>query len=261
MNTTRKPLIVANWKMHNTVHESSLFVHRLSEKVLVQRSVDVVLCPTMLALQSVSLQINHRQFKLGAQNCYWRDEGAFTGEVSASQLRGVASYVIVGHSERRNIFGDRERDIRAKIQAVIRNQMIPILCIGETAQQRVDHETKTVVQEQVLSGLANLTSEEIERVVIAYEPIWAIGNGNTATPQEVEKATEIIHEQVEALYGKKTAEAVRVLYGGSVTDKNADIYLSIPRIDGLLVGSASLSAPIFANIVSMAHNKRKDNVE
>lgn len=261
MNTTRKPLIIANWKMYNTVHESSLLVHRLSEKVPVQRTVEVVLCPSMLAVQSVSLQINHRQFKLGAQNCYWRDEGAFTGEVSASQLRGVVNYVIVGHSERRNIFGDRERDIRAKVQAVVRNQMTPILCVGETAQERVDHETKQVINEQIISGLANLTSEEIEKVVIAYEPVCAIGNGDNAKPSEVEPVVEIIHSQIKALYGKKAAESVRILYGGSVNDKNAELYLSVERIDGLLVGSASLSSPVFANIVTLAHNKHKGIIE
>lgn len=261
MNTTRKPLIIANWKMYNTVHESSLLVHRLSEKVPVQRTVEVVLCPSMLALQSISLQINHRQFKLGAQNCYWRDEGAFTGEVSASQLRGVVNYVIVGHSERRNIFGDRERDIRAKVQAVVRNQMIPVLCVGETAQQRVDHETKHVIHEQIISGLANLTSEEVAKVVIAYEPVWAIGNGDSAKPTEVEPVVELIHSQIKALYGKKAAESVRILYGGSVNDKNAELYLSVERIDGLLVGSASLSSPVFANIVTLAHNKHKGIIE
>lgn len=251
----RKKLIVANWKMHNTVHQASLLVHHLAEKIDIHRDVEVVLCPTMLALQSVSLQVNRRQFKLGAQNCHWRDEGAFTGEVAAAHLRGVVEYVLVGHSERRHVFMESERDIRAKVQAVIRNQMKPILCIGETAQERVDGETKHVIHDQLLSGLANLTSEEITEVTIAYEPVWAIGTGENAQPRDVEKVAELIRKQIAALYGDEAAEAVRVLYGGSVNENDVSHYLDAKDIDGVLVGGASLSSVRFAKIVEMAHTK------
>lgn len=257
--TTRKSLIVGNWKMHHNVHRASLLLHSLSKQVEVHHDVEVVLCPTLLTLQSLSLQVNHRQFKLGAQNCYWRDEGAYTGEVSASQLHGLVDYIIIGHSERRHIFGETEKDIRAKVQAVIRNGMKPILCVGETAQQRVDDETKHVIHDQLASGLANVTSEEIDHIVVAYEPVWAIGTGNNATTHDVEKVAEIIHAQVAALYGDKAAGGLRILYGGSTNDQNAADYLSIERIDGLLVGGASLTAHSFAKIVDVAHNKRKDN--
>lgn len=253
----RKSLIVGNWKMHHNVHHASLLLHKLEKHVNAHADVETVLCPTILGLQSLSLQVNRRKFKLGAQNCYWRDEGAYTGEVSATQLHGVADYVIVGHSERRHVFGEQERDIRHKVQAVIRNNMIPILCVGETASQRVDNETKHVIHDQVVSGLANVTSEEVSSIVIAYEPVWAIGTGESATANDVAKVAKVIHEQIAALYGESAADDVRILYGGSVSDENAEIYLSIDRIDGLLVGGASLNAHSFAKIVDLAHNKHK----
>ena len=255
--TKRKSLIVGNWKMHHNVHHASLLLHKLEKTVEVHNDVETVLCPTVLGLQALSLQINHRQFKLGAQNCYWRDEGAYTGEVSATQLHGLVDYVIVGHSERRHVFGENEKDIRHKVQAVIRNNMKPILCVGETSVERADNETKHVIHDQVVSGLANITSEEVSNLVIAYEPVWAIGTGNNATAHDVEVVADIIHKQISALYGEEAADAVRILYGGSVSDENAENYLSIPRIDGLLVGGASLNAHSFAKIVDLAHNKHK----
>ncbi len=245
--------------MHMNVHEASVLVHKLAGLVEVHRDVEVVLCPTFLTLQPLSLQINRRQFKLGAQNCYWRDEGAYTGEVSATQLHGLVDYVIVGHSERRHVFGELERDIRAKVQAVIRNKMQPILCVGETAQQRVDDETKHVIHDQLTSGLANVTSDEIADAIIAYEPVWAIGTGKNASVEDVTKVADLIHSHVATLYGEKAADNLHILYGGSSNDENADQYLSIERIDGLLVGGASLNAHSFAKMVAVAHNKRKHN--
>lgn len=254
----RKKLIIGNWKMHKNVHEASLLLHKLEQAVPVYRDVEVVLAPTMLALQSLSLQINRRQFKLAAQNCYWRDEGAYTGEVSAAQLHGVADYVVIGHSERRHIFGESERDIRSKVQAAVRNRLHPVLCVGETATERADNETKHVIHDQIVSGLANITSEEIGFVAIAYEPVWAIGTGQNAEPADVDKVARLIHKQVASLYGEEAAAALRILYGGSVNDQNAGHYLSSERIDGLLVGGASLSPKVFAKIVEQAHNKHND---
>lgn len=259
--TKRKSLIVGNWKMHHNVHHASLLLHKLEKEVATHTTVETVLCPTVLGLQSLSLQVNHRKFKLGAQNCYWRDEGAYTGEVSASQLHGLVDYVIVGHSERRHVFGELEKDIRHKVQAVVRNNMKPILCVGETASQRVDNETTHVIHDQIVSGLANLTSEDVEHLVVAYEPVWAIGTGKNATTQDVEKVAQMIHHQIEALYGASSAAKVRILYGGSVSDENADQYLGIDRIDGLLVGGASLNAHSFAKIVDLAHTNHKTNTK
>jgi len=253
----RKKLIVGNWKMYNNTHKASLLLHALSEKVKTPRGVDVVLCPNLLALQSLSLQINHRQFHLGAQNCYWRDEGAFTGEVAAEMLRGVVDYVIVGHSERRHVFHETERDIRQKVQAVLRNKMKPILCVGETASERADGETIEMVRDQLTSGLANVTSEEMSEIAIAYEPVWAIGTGKVPTPDDVTVVEKAIRKQISALYGKKAAEDVRFLYGGSVDASNAGGFLSAGGIDGLLIGGASLKPDVFAAIVKEAGVQNK----
>ncbi len=250
-----KTLIVGNWKMNLNVHEASLYLHQLSHLVTAHRDVEVVLAPTLLALQSLSLQVNHRQFKLAAQNFYWRDSGAFTGEVSATQLKGVVQYALVGHSERRHIFHESDKDTRSKVQAAIRNDIVPILCVGETATERADNETADVIHDQLLGGLANITSEEFTNIVIAYEPVWAIGTGQNAGPTDVTAAVAAIRSQIKHLYGAAAAEAVRVLYGGSVTADSAADYLTLLGIDGLLVGGASLDAHGFSEIIKKAHHK------
>jgi triosephosphate isomerase len=254
MAVENKKLIVGNWKMNLDMHEASLYLHKLSKIVKTHRSVDVVLAPTMFTLQSLSIQVNYRQFKLAAQNIYWRDHGAFTGEVSARQLRGIIQYAIIGHSERRHIFHESDKDTRNKVQAAIRNGISPILCIGETAAERANHETNDVLHDQLVGGLANVTSEELPQIAIAYEPVWAIGTGNNATPQDVVAVEKAIRSQIRHLYGKTAAESVRVLYGGSVTKDNAASYLALPGIDGLLIGGASLDAEVFSDIIEKAHN-------
>lgn len=251
--TRDKKLIVGNWKMNLNTHEASLYLHTLASMVAVRRDVEVVLAPTLLAVQSLSLQIDRRQFKLAVQNLYWRDQGAFTGEVSATQLRGVVDYAIVGHSERRHIFHETDKDTRSKVQAAIRNDIKPILCIGETSAERADGETHDVLHDQLVGGLANVTSEELGRVTIAYEPVWAIGTGNNAVPSDVRKAVVAIRSQVKHLYGVEASTAIRVLYGGSVTADSAADYLAINGIDGLLIGGASLDAHAFSEIIKKAH--------
>jgi len=248
-----KKLIVANWKLNLTVGESSLYVHELSKLVKNHRDVEVVLAPTSLALQTLSLQVNHRQFKLAAQNFYWRDHGPYTGEISAAQLRGIAQYGLVGHSERRHVFHDSDKDIRAKVQAAIRNHIKPILCIGETASERALGETSDTLHDQLIGGLANVTSEELEHIVIAYEPVWAIGTGQNAHPHDVSQAVRSIRNQIKHLYGSRQADAIQVLYGGSVTADSAADYLALPDVDGLLVGGASLDAHAFSEIIKKAH--------
>lgn len=252
MSSTKK-LIVGNWKMNLTIHEASVFVHNLARDIDVHRDVEVVLAPTLLALQPISLQIDRRQFKLAVQNFYWRDHGAFTGEVSANQLRGLVEYAIVGHSERRHIFHEHDKDIRSKVQAAIRNGIRPILCIGETAHQRAAGETTDVLHDQLLGGLANVTSEEFTQIAIAYEPVWAIGTGNNATPDDVKNAVRSIRRQISHLYGDKAASVLRILYGGSVTSSSAPSYLATDGVDGLLVGGASLNRHEFAAITAAAH--------
>lgn len=249
----RKKLIVGNWKMNLNVHEASLFVHKLGQKIQRHQDVEVALAPTMLALQPLSLQIHRYHFKLVSQNFYWRDHGAFTGEVSAAQLRGLVDYGIIGHSERRHIFHEHDKDTRAKVQAAFRNQITPILCIGETAHERSEGETNDVLHDQLVGGLANTTSAEIEKMVIAYEPVWAIGTGKNALPHDVIQAVKMIRRQIGHLYGKEAAESVRILYGGSVTAESAADYLALEGVDGLLVGGASLNDQTFAAIIEKAH--------
>lgn len=252
--SARKKLVVGNWKMNLSIHDASVFVHHLAKEIPVHRDIEVVLAPTLLALQPISLQIDRRQFKLAAQNFYWRDNGPFTGEVSAAQLRGLVDYALVGHSERRHTFHEHDKDIRSKVQAALRSNIKPILCVGETAHERSSGETNDVIHDQLLGGLANVTSEEFEQVVIAYEPVWAIGTGDNALPDDVKAAVRVIRRQIEHLYGKSAAEAVRVLYGGSVTMHSAKTYMKIEGVDGLLIGGASLNRHEFAEIVESVHD-------
>lgn len=252
-----KKLIIGNWKMNLGVHEASLYLHKLAKEVKIHRTVDVVIAPTILALQTLSLQINHRQIKLAAQNFYWRDHGAFTGEVSATQLRGIVSYGLVGHSERRHVFHETDKDTRAKVQSAIRNGIRPVLCVGETIGERTAGETKDIIHDQLLGGLANVTSDELAQVIIAYEPVWAIGTGNNALPTDVREAVVSIRSQLKHLYGAKVAHEVQVLYGGSVTADSASDYLAIDGVDGLLVGGASLDVHSFTTIIEKAHQSAK----
>lgn len=250
---SKNTLIVGNWKMNLNMHEASLYLHQLAGLVKVHRDVEVVLAPTIFTLQSLSLQINRRQFKLAAQNLYWRDHGAFTGEVSATQLRGIIDYAIIGHSERRHVFGETDKDVRSKVQAAIRNGIRPILCVGETTAERTYGETNDVLHDQLIGGLANVTSEELKEVIIAYEPVWAIGTGNNALPTDVTAAIKAIRNQIKHLYGKQAAEDITVLYGGSVTASSAADYLALPEVNGLLIGGASLDAHAFTDIIKKAH--------
>ena len=238
--------------MNLTVNEASLFVHRLDDLVGKRRGVEIVLAPTMLAVQPLHLQVQHHHFNLAAQNFYWRDHGAYTGEVSASQLRGLVQYGLVGHGERRHVFGERSKDIRSKVQAAVRNGITPVLCIGETASERADGETADVIHDQLIGGLANITSVEVEHIVVAYEPVWAIGTGKFAAPRDVSRAVKLIRKQIKQLFGALAAKHVRVLYGGSVDVDNASAYLQIDGVDGLLIGDTSLDVRAFAEIIKKA---------
>lgn len=249
-----KKLIIGNWKMNLNTHEASLYLHKLAGMVAVHRDVEVILAPTLLAIQSLSLQIDRRQFKLAVQNLYWRDHGAYTGEVSATQLRGIADYALIGHSERRHVFNESDKDTRNKVQAAIRNHIRPVLCIGETASERAAGETHDVLHDQLVGGLANVTSDELEDVIIAYEPVWAIGTGDNALPSDVASAVTAIRSQIKHLYGAEAAAKIKVLYGGSVKADSAADYLAIDGVNGLLVGGASLDAHAFVEIIKKAHS-------
>lgn len=250
----RKILIAGNWKMNLTVGEASLLVHRLNERIKIHRDIEVVLSPSYLCLQPISLQIDRRKFRLAAQNAYHKDSGAYTGEVSFSMLRGLVHYCIIGHSERRIYFNETLEIVAEKMAASVRNGIVPILCIGENKREREAGETKQVLHDQLTSALKGLISAEIADIVIAYEPVWAISTfgGELAKPHDIEVAIKFIRMQIKELYGAKAAEAVRVLYGGSVDEQLAYGYLEIPGCDGALVGGASLHYYKFSGIVSAA---------
>lgn len=258
-----KTLIIGNWKMNLTVHEASLYLHKLDRAAKTHRNVEVVIAPTLLCLQTLSLQVDHKKFKLGAQNFYWRDEGPYTGEVSAHQLRGLVKYAIVGHSERRHVFHEHDKDTRAKMQAAIRNHIVPVLCVGETAHERAASETTAVIHDQIVGGLANLTAEDAAKIVIAYEPVWALstghdfGNHPTPTPEDASKVAREIRAQIGRLFGKKVGEGVPVLYGGSVNSRNAAGFLASKDVDGLLIGGASLIVDEFSEIIEQAYERKK----
>lgn len=250
-----KMLIVGNWKMHLDTSEASLLVHRLEERIKVHRGLEIVLAPSMLTLQPLSLQINRRKFRLAAQNAYFKDEGAYTGEVSFTMLRDLVHYAIVGHSERRIYFNETLDIVRDKVAAAIRNEISPIICVGENHEERRAGEARQVLHDQVVSALSNVTSDDIDKVVIAYEPVWSIStfNGILAKPDEVKKDMDFIRYQVRELYGPKAANAIRVLYGGSVDEQIVRSYLEIDGCDGVLVGAASVNYHKFVGIVDVAH--------
>jgi triosephosphate isomerase len=258
----RKTLIAGNWKMHLNSHDASLLVHRLNDRVKIHHDIEIVLAPSLLSLQPLSLQIDRRKFRLAAQNAYHKDLGPFTGEVSFTMLHDLVHYVIIGHSERRIYFNESLDTIRDKVSAAVRNKITPLLCIGETSQERKAGETKQVLHDQLTTALADLTSEGVANMVIAYEPVWAIStfDGVLAKPHEVESALKLIRAEIAELYGEKVAESVRILYGGSVDEQLAPGYLSVPGCDGALVGSASLNYHKFSAIIDAAyrlHHKQK----
>lgn len=251
----KKTLIIGNWKMHLNASQASLLVSRLAKAIKNHRSVDVVLAPSMLTLQPISVQIDRRQFKLASQNAYFRDEGAFTGEISFAMLADMVEYAIIGHSERRIYFNESLDMVKDKVAGCVRNNITPVLCVGETSQERRAGETKQVIHDQVTTALSNLTEDEVAGMVIAYEPIWAISTfeGALAKPSEVASELDFIRHQVKELYGEKTADHLRVIYGGSVDDHTVRGYLDIPGCEGVLVGGASLNYHKFAGIAESAY--------
>lgn len=250
-----KTFIVGNWKLNFNVGEASIYLHKLQKKLPNYRDIEVVVAPSTIALQPLSLQIDRHKMKLAAQNAFYRDYGAYTGETAFSQLRGVVDYCIIGHSERRYIFGENDKEITKKVEAAIRNKITPILCIGETESERAFNETADVIRDQLLGGLRDVSEEDIDKVLIAYEPVWAISSGKNAKmamPDEIHEVVKLIRETLTEIYGKEVAEKVSVLFGGSVNPSNAGGYLTVPGINGLLIGGASLILSEFADILETA---------
>lgn len=247
----RKKIIFGNWKMHFSVKQALSFASKLAEKDIPE-GVTVGFAPHTLALSEISKALKESPLVLTAQNAYYKDEGGFTGEISMPMLRGIAKYVLVGHSERRHILRESNDFIREKNAAAFRSGITPIFCVGETLMERQHYHTNQVLNDQLTLGLADLTAEEVSKIVIAYEPVWAIGTGEFASPEDVEKAVGKIRSEVSSLYGRVVGEKVRVLYGGSVTKDNATAYLKVDGVDGLLIGGASLSVMTFWPIVEQA---------
>lgn len=247
--------------MYLNASQASLLLHRLQERIPIHRDIEIVLAPSMLVLQPLSIQVDRRKFRLASQNAYHHDEGAFTGEVSFTMLRDLIHYGIVGHSERRHIFNESLETVRDKIAAAVRNEITPILCVGETKHEREEGETKQVLHDQLMTALSNLTAAEVRDMVIAYEPVWAIGTGDVAKPHQVEGAVKYIRDYVNDVFGQSAAKEVRVLYGGSVVPDVIHGFLNTPGVDGFLVGGASLNYQEFSNIVDAAYRWQRDNPE
>ena len=248
----RTPIIAGNWKMHKTYDGAVDLVEALMDELDNVEGAEVVLCPPFPWLLAVAEYLEETPILLGAQDCYWADEGAFTGEVSALMLKDLAQYCIVGHSERRALFGETDEWVNKKIHALLGHGIRPICCVGERLEEREAGETDTFVAGQVRAALAGVSTEDALNIVVAYEPIWAIGTGRAATAEEANRVCGLIRHAIEELYGAPTAEGVRIQYGGSVSGRNAAELMAQPEIDGALVGGASLRADEFATIVHAA---------
>lgn len=254
-----KTYVMGNWKLNFTVGEASIYLHKLQKKIPNYRDLEVVVAPSTIALQPLSLQIDRHKMKLAAQNAFYRDMGAFTGETSFNQLRGVADYCIIGHSERRHIFGEDDKMIGKKVAAALRNRITPILCIGETESERAFGETADVISDQLSAGLTDVSAEDLDKVIIAYEPVWAISStkaAKIATPDEIAEVISLARKNLTEVYGAEMAEKVPILFGGSVKPTNAGAYLTVPGVNGLLVGGASLILDEFVSIIEVAKRVR-----
>lgn len=248
----RTPIIAGNWKMNTTVAEARTLAQALVDRIDGIEGVEKVLCPPFVSLTTVGEVIKGTSLRLGAQNMYFADEGAYTGEVSPLMLKGLCQYVILGHSERRGYFGETDELVNKKVKAALEHGLTPIICVGETLEENEAGQTEAVVTVQTEGVLAGLTAEQVKGLVIAYEPIWAIGTGKAATGEVANRIIGLIRAIIGRLYDAATAEAVRIQYGGSVNAANAAEFLTQPEIDGALVGGASLKADQFTGIVRVA---------
>ncbi|MEA4869642.1 MAG: triose-phosphate isomerase [Christensenella sp.] len=245
----RKPIIAGNWKMNLTPAEAEQLVVELIPLVK-DAACDVVVCPPYVDLAVAGKLLVGTNIKLGAQNIHWAPKGAFTGEVSADMLLAMGvSHAIVGHSERRQYFGETDETVNKRAKAALEANITPIICVGETLEQRESGVTDTIVSKQTVAALAGFSAEEVVRSVIAYEPIWAIGTGKTATSEDANTTIKVIRDAIAGVYGKKIADEVRIQYGGSMNAKNATELMAMPEIDGGLIGGASLKSEDFSKVV------------
>lgn len=248
----RKIMVAGNWKLHNTVEESVALASEIAQG-LTRDDLDVLLCPGFLSLEPVALSLSASSILVGGQNLYWQDSGAYTGEVSGPQLKAAgASHVLIGHSERRLYFGESEKTAGLRLKAALRAAIKPILCVGETQEEREGGQTEGVLESQLSGALAGLEAAEVGDLILAYEPVWAIGSGLSASEEQANQAHAFIRAYLEHHFDKIFAKSARILYGGSVTSTNAAGLLSQSEVDGILVGGASLSAQNFLGIIQAA---------
>jgi triosephosphate isomerase len=257
----RIPIIAGNWKMNKTIAEAVALVQAIKEPLSSITGVDKVVCPTFVCLPAVKEAIGDAEIGLGAQNMYDKESGAYTGEIAPGMLEGLVQYVIIGHSERRAYFGETNESVNSKIVAALAHNLTPIVCVGETLELRQAGETNDWVKGQVIAALNGLTGDQVQSSVIAYEPIWAIGTGVAATTADAQEVIgEVVRPTVAELFGDKVAQAVRIQYGGSVKPSNAAELMSMPDIDGGLVGGASLQAEDFCDIVRLTAKSKSGSM-
>ncbi len=247
----RRPVIAGNWKMYKTIAEAVEFIRALKPKVAGANHCEVVVAPPFTALQAVTEAAAGSNIKVSAQDVAWENEGAFTGDVSAPMLREAGcTHVVIGHSERRHIHGETDERVNRKLKAALANGLTPIICVGETLAEREAGRTQEVLERQVTGGFAGLTGPDFSRIIIAYEPVWAIGTGRTATPELAAESHRFLRQLARTQFGENLARAVRILYGGSVKPDNIRGLMSQEEIDGALVGGASLNVDSFSAIVN-----------
>ncbi len=251
----RKPVIGGNWKMNKTINEAVGLAQDLKLKIGEFKSVEVVIFPPFTALESVGRVLRGTKIGLGAQNMFWEEKGAYTGEVSPFMLLDVGcKYVILGHSERRGYFDEKDEGISKKLETALEKGLVPLVCVGERLKERKEGKAEKVVGSQLKGSLYKINAQDAEKIVIAYEPVWAIGTGETATPQQAQDMHHFIREILRGLFGEKVAQAIRIQYGGSVKPENIKDLMSKEDIDGALVGGASLEVKSFIQIVKYGEN-------
>ncbi len=249
----RKKIIAGNWKMNKNLSESISLISGIKNGIPQNVGAEVIVCPPFTSLETVHSLIEDAPISLGAQNMYFENNGAFTGEISADMLKSVGcKFVILGHSERRHIFGETDEIVNKKIKQAVNNGLNPIFCVGETLEERESGKEFEIIEKQITSGLSGISAEDFNKIVIAYEPVWAIGTGKTASPEQAQEIHKFIRELISKLYSQLHAENVRILYGGSVKPNNAADLLSQSDIDGALVGGACLQAESFLQIIEAA---------
>jgi triosephosphate isomerase len=246
----RKPIIAGNWKMHKTLDEAVAAARRIVEITGDVTEVEVLIAPPFTALSAVAAVIRNSSVQLGGQNLFWEQKGAYTGEIAADMLRSCGcQYVIIGHSERRQFFGETDETVNRRISAALKGGLVPILCIGETETQREAGQTFSVLDKQVRKGLEGFFAHDLASLVIAYEPVWAIGTGKTASSDQAQEVHRYLRDLMAKAYGNALANSIRILYGGSVKPSNVRELMSMPDLDGALVGGASLDPQSFGQLV------------